>query len=468
MDDPQEVIIVDGSGQEHIFPPGFNPRHAAAIVKNGGSSDLPTKPASAEQFMTPKDIENRDMTGFDIAKGAAKGVGRSVLNVADMAGRTGMFPGLADSERTIRSAAGSHLDNTNDAQRLGGTLETVAELALPVLRGGKALAQGAVGAVKNAGGVTPAVFDFATHFVPGGRYLRGGRQLLGSVLDASKPAASAVDDVAANVPAHFSGTGTPSRALPKGGGFSAPPRTGPTEAEQAKTAAEALLERLTGTGAKAEIPSAGGFSMPSARAAAQAAPSASAVSGTGSAANIMPSGGFSMPAVLQKTAAVAPTGRLAGKATATAEQEVVDAIAEALNKPAMPRVTTPPAAELPPGYQPRTSAPKPSAAAPKPKPSSDQGPRNYFLKSDAAPSAAPKGKPVTLDDLKGTSLEPSPITFEPRTIGGSRLAKNAGTELKKAGVSPDEVIADIQSRTDLTADAKTKLLNALMKLAEVQ
>src|SRR4051794_10965587 len=33
MADDQEIVIVDGDGTEHVFPAGFDPKRAAAIVK---------------------------------------------------------------------------------------------------------------------------------------------------------------------------------------------------------------------------------------------------------------------------------------------------------------------------------------------------------------------------------------------------------------------------------------------------
>jgi hypothetical protein len=45
MSDEQEVIIVDGKGTEHVFPAGFDPKRAAAIVRQATSVSSPAPEA---------------------------------------------------------------------------------------------------------------------------------------------------------------------------------------------------------------------------------------------------------------------------------------------------------------------------------------------------------------------------------------------------------------------------------------
>lgn len=44
MPEQQEVVIVDGSGTEHVFPAGFDPKKAAAIVRASGTAQAPEAP----------------------------------------------------------------------------------------------------------------------------------------------------------------------------------------------------------------------------------------------------------------------------------------------------------------------------------------------------------------------------------------------------------------------------------------
>lgn len=142
MADDQEVVIVDASGTEHVFPPGFNPKHAAAIVRNGGSSALPTKPVSAEDF-TPKGggVLN---TAKDVAIGAAKGLGSTVAGLGELAANAGAIPGVMPG--TMLNPAFRHpafqraeeaTTASNTAQRVGKVGEQVAEVAIPALKGAR-------------------------------------------------------------------------------------------------------------------------------------------------------------------------------------------------------------------------------------------------------------------------------------------------------------------------------------------
>lgn len=52
MADPQEVVIVDQQGTEHVFPAGFDPKRAAAIVR-GQSTSEPYNPALYRPSTSP-------------------------------------------------------------------------------------------------------------------------------------------------------------------------------------------------------------------------------------------------------------------------------------------------------------------------------------------------------------------------------------------------------------------------------
>lgn len=135
MADDQEVVIVDGAGVEHVFPAGFNPKHAAAIVRNGGSSALPTKPVSGEDVTPKKPGALRLLK--DVGIGAAKGLGSTVAGIGETAGNAGMLPGVqpAAFNPVMRHPAFTRAEDvttaSNTAQRVGKVAEQVAELALP-------------------------------------------------------------------------------------------------------------------------------------------------------------------------------------------------------------------------------------------------------------------------------------------------------------------------------------------------
>lgn len=134
------------------FPDGTSEAEMASALSSlkptaapSAQTAAPRTPAAAEDFMTPEQIANRDMTGMDIVKGAAKGLGRSVAGIADMAVQASPL-GVADralgtnlSGQTSAAINRATPEYTNDAQRLGGTMETAAEMAVPIVRGAQAI-----------------------------------------------------------------------------------------------------------------------------------------------------------------------------------------------------------------------------------------------------------------------------------------------------------------------------------------
>jgi hypothetical protein len=57
---PQEVVIVDGEGSNHIFPPGFDLERARSIVEEGGYEVIPLSPEGWNISGNPKVGETRD------------------------------------------------------------------------------------------------------------------------------------------------------------------------------------------------------------------------------------------------------------------------------------------------------------------------------------------------------------------------------------------------------------------------
>jgi hypothetical protein len=80
-------------------------------------------------------------TALDVAKGAGKGLLHSGIDLAQTAAKSGMVPGLSSNSLPdpVIDKARDVTAHTNTAQRVGGALETAAEMALPVLKGASAI-----------------------------------------------------------------------------------------------------------------------------------------------------------------------------------------------------------------------------------------------------------------------------------------------------------------------------------------
>jgi hypothetical protein len=179
----------------------------------------------------------------------------------------------------------------------------------------------------------------------------------------------------------------------------------------------------------------------------------------------------SAPAAANTAEQAAPraTGRLVGARTVkSAEQEMADALAEVRAATASPRITTPPEPNLPAGFTPRSTVPKPRAVAapkPAPEPTAAAPKRAYFLKpkeelaAAATERVAPLGRPVTINDLPqawrsrvGQSL----------TKPDAGLASEASAELTKRGLSPEAALEAVAKNPSLSTSAKLKLREALL------
>jgi hypothetical protein len=118
-----EVVIVDAKGNEHVFPAGFDPKKAAAIVR-GDSTAAPAE-KSGGMLQTAKDL----------GIGALKGVGSSIASIGEMAADTGLLPGMARGGGAMRHPAFTKADEattaSNSTQGIGKGIEQVAEMAIP-------------------------------------------------------------------------------------------------------------------------------------------------------------------------------------------------------------------------------------------------------------------------------------------------------------------------------------------------
>lgn len=147
--------------------------------------------------------------------------------------------------------------------------------------------------------------------------------------------------------------------------------------------------------------------------------------------------------------------------------------------------TLPPQPELPPGYTPRTTAPKPkpveaapkpratrpdyakrpSERAPKPRPATTHGPKNYFMRKDAPSAVAERVEPraITVEDL--------PESWKSRT--GQPLTKPSAVPkidvnevrdyLAESGLTAEEAIDALSRDRTLKTPDRIRLVEAINK-----
>lgn len=168
-------------------------------------------------------------------------------------------------------------------------------------------------------------------------------------------------------------------------------------------------------------------------------------------------------------------GRLAPKQTPSLQQELADALAE-VAKPEQPRlVTTPPQAQLPAGFTPRSTVPKPKPAraiAPEPaaSPEAPAAPkRAYFLRPLSEMKASEGlpverlGRPVTIEDL--------PASWRSRTEqlssggkAGAELGAEALAELQQRGLSVPDALDAVAKNPALSPSQRLNLQSALVAM----
>ncbi len=334
-------------------------------------------------------------TYADLGKGILKGAARTGIGLAEMASQSGMVPGLSIAPG-LTERARQAMEYTNPAQQIGGYAETAAELAPSAM----ALGRGVMGAAKSIPGAARDALSAGASAMADERPLltqirqAAAKKILSHVLDFTKK------------PVHGA------RVVPR-------PKDASIETELTKA-----LEELRAPEAATSVELPPQAELPAGYEPRTTAPE------------------YAPPPP-------APQGRLVPAAPRpSVEQQVADALAES-RKPAMPSVTTPPALELPPGYQPRT-----------------HGPRNYFLRTEAVapetPSVSVERLPQAIADLpeswKGFTAPP---VIAPRKIDGSGLAAAFQQELIRRGVKPSQAIQMVLRNNDLPADVKATLVKAL-------
>lgn len=417
---------------------------ALANEARGGGSDAPMdygalaeqsrtlydpkrKPVSAEDFVKPS-------TGWpaklgDIGLGALKGLGSTAAGIAETAVNAGAIPGVlpAAFSPEMRSPLFTRAEEATTAantdQRIGKGLETAAELAVPAFEVGKAGLSMAKAVPRLLGKAGPVAVEVASHIpVIGGpiRLARTASKVLGRVLDLAGKEAPA----AANTGGR----------LVKGSKL--------TDEQALVNALEELRGGPTAPAAPIARPTSplppdrtGHFTLPKPKAMlndAQIEDFLTRHGGTGPAAGPV--------AVPPRAAAPPPV-----------------------------RVTAPPEPSLPPGYKPRTTAPKLKAVKPKALQAEiDKAPRKraYFLKPIEESAAVvddiePTGS-ITPEDLPASWRSHTGQDIFPTTgAEGKELAEALRAELQDRGVSVGEAMAQVSKNRSIPTRERTQLIRAL-------
>lgn len=364
-------------------------------LKSGRAADLKPSGVRVPGDTFGEKIKNAAGALGSGAVGFAKGAARSALNVAEMGMHAGIVPGGIPGQPNAGIAfLRAGVEPANDAERIGGYVETAAELAAPAAQAGKAAlsaARAVPGVVRAAGPAAKAAGSVALD-VATAHPLRAAGKVLGFILDAAKPAAKAAAPVTREAPVY---TGTSMRPTP------------------------------------------------------------------------MPSGGFSLPPVVPRPASAPLSGRLVPAKAVPVEDEIAAALADA-PKP-MPTVTTPPAAQLPAGYTPRTSAPKPRLVkAPEPDPAAPRK-RAYFLKPESELAAVADDAPVTpsgnLDDLPAAWQQHIGQDLFPLTgKEGEAVAAELVQTLRERGLSVSEAMMAVSKNADIPVQYRQQLLKSLSRV----
>ncbi len=163
-------------------------------------------------------------------------------------------------------------------------------------------------------------------------------------------------------------------------------------------------------------------------------------------------------------------GKLVLAQTPTLAESLTDALASTRAETPMPRVTTPPQAELPAGYTPRTTVPKPRVA-PKAAPAAAPEPpkRAYFLKSEAdlAPAEASPAPTGTIDPAalpaswqKHIGQDLFPLTGKE----GEEVAAALADELRTSGMSVGQAMMAVSKNADIPTQFRQQILKSLSRV----
>lgn len=161
------------------FPDGMSEQDITKAM-----AELSTAPST--QAAAPTERTGGE-TALEVAKGVGKGVLHSGLDLASMAAMSGMLPGLTSNSlpSQVTDRARELTPYRNDPQKVGGAIETAAELFSPA----KALVKGAPAMARAIG---PTTLNLAEHLPVVGkplRWLRGAMSMLPKTAPAAAEAA---------------------------------------------------------------------------------------------------------------------------------------------------------------------------------------------------------------------------------------------------------------------------------------
>lgn len=421
---PDPVIIVDDSGVEHEFPPGFDPKKAAGIVRYRTQAH----PPSAEDFAPPQ----RDVSIGNMLVNAAKSIPAGVVNTvktaySDQRPEDAALGPARILAPLIRQAAPAHAAEARQAlttASAGRVSEAVGHGAAAVL---PFVGPGAAQAGEDIGSGDPE------------RIERGGGNAIGML--ASLEAPRIVPPVARMAGPAVRATGRGAAIVAK----EAAPTVGAGVGALVGGPAGAMIGGIAGRSA-ARLLGRVLRKAPEAADPLSEAPPVPVTHGPESSPNA--------------------GGRLVQKAPS-----LQDALLDALNEATQPtppaRITTPPEPNLPAGFTPRATVPKPKparAAGPAPAATATPPKRAYFLKplEEMAPSepVTPTGRPVTLADLPASwrSRVTQPLTKS----HSAQLSGDAAAELARRGLSVEDALDAITRNTQLAPNVRLTLRDALL------
>lgn len=122
MADQAEIVIVGEDGTEHVFPSGFDPKKAAAIVRGQAAPQTQQKPFDSREL-----VPAMGRPFVDIAAGAVKGALSTASNLGGIARR---IPGVSKLD-ALMTPAQVNVTPSNAMESVGKAGEQIAEVAYP-------------------------------------------------------------------------------------------------------------------------------------------------------------------------------------------------------------------------------------------------------------------------------------------------------------------------------------------------
>lgn len=198
MPQQQEVVIVAKDGTEHVFPPGFDPKRAAEIVR--------TKDAWAAPAPEPSTLSRIGNAVGDVAEGVTAGAKRTIYGGGDLIRRGLGMERIIDKPEVQQAMT----PPPSTAGRIGYMGEQVGEFFLPVptpakyAKAADVVKSGVLTLAQTGSPTTAGVSAGLTAAIPGAQALRRAGGALQesaekSVVQALGPTKEAMKDTAAEL-----------------------------------------------------------------------------------------------------------------------------------------------------------------------------------------------------------------------------------------------------------------------------